>query len=338
MKLFRIATIALLSANMLFTASADEDNGLSFIAFGDLPYNDKEVDMLRSPKGSLTKVMQQMSPPFIIHYGDIKPGDMDCSDQILLERRELLANVYPKRLVYTPGDNEWTDCDREYVPVQRDELERLEKLRTLYFEGAGLAMAADIKGLQRQSESPENVMWREKNILFGTIHLPGTNNGRDTILQSDVKKALDLADWRDEQNRKWLTQLYQNAENTAAKALVIAFQADIFRPSVDGKTQPCDDKERVKCNGFIKTREFLEFASANIDIPVLLIHGDTSSFCLHQPNEKLAPNLWRLNGPGDYTVIDGVSINVDPNNKILPFAVKTLLSKETPPAICKYKK
>lgn len=333
-KLLTLVIVALLS----YSVVAKPLEALTFIAFGDLPYSQKEALLLTHPDGAIAKAVKQQSPPFVIHYGDFKPGDLDCSDEVLLQRRQLLAQLYPKRLVYTPGDNEWTDCDREYVPTPQDELERLDKLRSLFFAGEGLALSAQIPGLKRQPQMPENAIWQAKGVLFGTIHLPGSNNGRETIFRSDETKALDMADWRDQQNRIWLVELFKRAQRNEVKALVVTFQADIFRPSESGKNLACDDKRRTECNGFKTTRDFLELAATHVDIPVLLIHGDTSSFCFEQPNQKLAPNLWRLNGPGDYKVIDGVSITVDSQNLEKPFSVTTLLSKQQPPKVCEYKK
>ena len=311
---------------------------VTFVALGDLPYNPQEVDMLTHPNGSLAKAISAIKPPFVVHYGDIKPGDMDCSDKVLGDMQKLLSDLYPQRLIYTPGDNEWTDCDRSYVPNPADELERLDKIRELFFKGKGLQMTQGVSGIERQVDYPENAMWQWQQVQLGTVHVVGTNNGRAGITRSDVDTALDLVDKRDSANMQWLAKLFRQAEQSGAKALVIAMQADLYKPPAQGSERRCSPKQRTECNGLLELQEFIEFASANVKFPVLLVHGDTSSFCLHQPKPDLAANYWRLNGPGDYKVIDAVTISIDAANGHAPFEVKMVLSGEAPPTQCIYKK
>jgi hypothetical protein len=37
-------------------------------------------------------------------------------------------NEIVKPVFYTPGDNDWTDCDRENLKVRQSELERLNAM------------------------------------------------------------------------------------------------------------------------------------------------------------------------------------------------------------------
>lgn len=328
--------VSLLVIGVVCTKSAAEH--VSFVALGDLPYNQQEVEMLSQPSGTIAKAINKINPPFVVHYGDIKPGDLDCSDKVLAQRQQLLSNLYPNRLVYTPGDNEWTDCDRDYVENPMSELERLDKLRALFFNGKGLEMTQGIANIERQPAYPENIMWQWQQVQLGTVHIVGSNNGRNTIIKSDVDLTLDFVDKRDSANKRWLAQLFKQAEKDNAKALVIIMQADLYKPAAQGSEQQCTSTQRTQCNGLLESQQFIEFASANVKFPVLLVHGDTSSFCLHQPNPTLASNLWRLNGPGDYKVIDAVTISIDTARTDTPFEVKTILSGETPPDQCIYMK
>src|SRR5690606_35598316 len=100
-------------------------------------------------------------------------------------------------LVYTPGDNEWTDCHRSRAGGF-DPLERLAALRSLFFArgealggkprgvpganpagapgvGAGAARAGSLV-LKRQADltpggPPENLRWRAGGAVFATINL-----------------------------------------------------------------------------------------------------------------------------------------------------------------------
>jgi hypothetical protein len=67
-------------------------------------------------------------------------------------------------------------------------------------------------------------------------------------------------------------------------------------------------------------------------IPVLMMHGDTNGHCLDKPLAGV-PNLWRLNAPGDYKVIDAdvVRLSADSNR---PFTATGLLSGLPAPDAC----
>lgn len=86
-------------------------------------------------------------------------------------------NRFEAPLVYTPGDNEWTDCHRinndQYQP-----LERLARLRQVFFPTPGMTT---VGGVSRKvpgfEEFPENVRWIHNRVVFATLHMVGSNNG-----------------------------------------------------------------------------------------------------------------------------------------------------------------
>ena len=112
----RCAGTALLS----FTIAADlhADPVVRSFAIGDVPYDDVELMVLET---FLDQELKKGSP-FLLHVGDIKGGGERCNDERLQEVAELLR-VQPVPVVYTPGDNEWTDCHRAaaggYDPLER---------------------------------------------------------------------------------------------------------------------------------------------------------------------------------------------------------------------------
>ena len=81
-------------------------------------------------------------------------------------------------LVYTPGDNEWTDCHRAnnggYNP-----LERLAKVRQMFFPKPGQTLGQKSVGVQSQVDQgfPENVRYSRAGVAFGAPHIVGSNNG-----------------------------------------------------------------------------------------------------------------------------------------------------------------
>lgn len=316
------------------TAAPSNENKITFVAVGDMPYKKDEIAMLTAPHGSIVKAIKQLNPAVLVHFGDIKSGGAACSDELLIERREQLYHLLPTKTVFSPGDNDWTDCDRQSLSPRFNELERLNFLRENYYAGKGLKLTKGIKGLMRQDDFIENAAWTMNSLVFGTLNIPGTNNGRTEIILGDQSTILDEADRRDTMNEQWLGALFEQARK--AKGLVITFQADIYQPSTQRYPVACSKSNRQYCDGYMKIRQLIERKSAQLDKPVLIIHGDTGAYCFHQPRVKQANKLWRLNGLGDFMMSDAAQISFNPSNKKSPFSVVSLLGQQSLPKVCDY--
>lgn len=300
-----------------------------FVVIGDMPYTDTEYALLEHPDGAIAKALKALNPPVLIHLGDFKKGRLSCSDELYKDSYRQIAHLNPHKTVYTPGDNDWTDCDRFNMSIRYDELERLDYLRQLFFHQDAYQLTKDIPGLIRQESFIENALWKTGSVVFATLHIPGTNNGRKEILRSDIQTALDAADYRDQSNAKWLQQLFATAES--AQAVVIVFHADLF--DFDHDKPACSAENPTECDGYRMLRDLIKSTATQFKKPVLVIHGDTLAYCLNQPYTEI-PNLWRLNVPGDYKYIDASQILFDPENKTMPFTVTGLLDQKPAPAVC----
>src|SRR6478752_9418977 len=74
---------------------------------------------------------------FTVHVGDIKNGSSACTNEYCSMIRSQFDR-FTMPLVYSPGDNEWTDCHRTTNGTY-DPLERLAFLRqTLYTDDLSL--------------------------------------------------------------------------------------------------------------------------------------------------------------------------------------------------------
>jgi hypothetical protein len=312
----------------------DAPNLVYFAAVGDMPYNDKENTLLTAPQGAIVAAIRAYDPPVLIHFGDLKSGAEPCTDALFVERQKQIAALLPHKTVYTPGDNDWTDCDRDNMNPNFDELERLTFISKLFYQGEGLKMTRDIADISHQTQMIENTMWSVKSLAFGTLHIVGTNNGRYEILKSDVNLTLDAADRRDALNIAWIKQLFASAANK--QGLVITFQADMYRPGGAKYTELCTAQNRTECDGFKLLREAIAQQSALFNKPVLVIHGDTNAYCLHHPSVETAAKLWRLNGLGDFKFSDAVQVTFDPDNADVPFTILSMLGQEAPPSVCDY--
>jgi hypothetical protein len=78
--------------------------------------------------------------------------------------------------VYTRGDNEWTDGHRAnnggYLPT-----ERLDAVRRIFLPRFGRMLGRHPDGVAYQSRAfPENVAWSDQRVVFGTVHIVGSND------------------------------------------------------------------------------------------------------------------------------------------------------------------
>lgn len=331
-----------LFAALLFAPPAGAAEPLSFVALGDIPYltwSEDGADIVDDAQGrvlvrQIIPAIRAAKPPFVLHYGDVKAGGASCTDALLTERLAQIRAIAPGRTVFTPGDNDWTDCDRERLAQPFSELERLATLRRLAYGGEDMAGA--LKPV-RQPLYPENARWTADGIVFASLHVVGTNNGRRQILMDDTRMALAQVDARDAANEAWIDAAFDAARAADARMLVFVFQADVFKR----RGLRCTALSREACDGHAWLRDKLKGVAAAFDKPVLLIHGDTDDHCLDRPMRD-APGLWRLNGPGDrWTgpagtgggLLDAVQVTLTPEADP-PVSARYLLSGEPPPESC----
>ncbi len=287
----------------------------SFVAIGDAPYR---VPAQLADFSRLTERINRTKPAFTIHVGDINSGTTRCDDP-LYERMLEMFNAFDQPLIYTPGDNEWTDCHRasngSYDPV-----ERLGKLRSTFFGQPG-SLGRKRIAIERQSAQPpfakfvENGRWERSGVHFATVHIVGSNNN----LQRDQDAVNEYVE-RNKANLAWIDQVFRLAVERQAKAVVIAFQADP-RWELDGQ----EDRR----SGFSDTVRAFKAGAIAFGGPVLLIHGDLHRFIIDKPlyqNRKLVYNATRLMVFGD-TEVQGVVINVDTEDPDV-FSFRTLTVSE----------
>lgn len=328
----------LLAGIFLFFGTALPASAGDYLVLGDIPYNPGDQVALFKQIQAAARVANF---PFAVHYGDTKGGGESCDDPLLESRVKLITGLLPgKRTIITPGDNDWTDCDRPAAGGY-DELERLT-----YFRGLLEKYAPDdtVLGITRQNVSFwENARWSHDDTMFSTIHLVGTDNGRANIgPKTDRKKAFDLVAARDAANVAWISKAFAAAETEGAKALVFVMQTDPYDfYNRDKADIACTEEIHDLCNPYKVVMDALKAASATGGKPVLLVHGSTDTMCLDKTyGGAVAPNLWRLNGPGDYwqsgnqgadpLVRDAAVVSID-HGKSEPFSFRLLLSGKSIP-------
>lgn len=333
---------------------ANSNAETKFIVLGDIPYGADQAQTLESHIGP---AIRDGGYPFVVHYGDIRAGYESCDGLFPPNRdykpttehqRDLIYGLLPGAVFYSPGDNDWTDCDRK---GRGDALKSLKEVRSVFFTSANNLPNVSTWKVKRQDRYPENARWEYNDLLFATLHIVGSDNGRYEIIPEDdanVKATLDEVDARDEANRKWLDEAFSHAKTGSIKALVLFMQADpgeiepyrwkddegipLTKEEFERKRQlPCSETVRVVCNAFLKFLHHLTDGANDLNKPVLLVHGSTNKFCLDKGfGGWQAKKLWRLNGPGDFVTIDAAVVRFDAE-AAAPFTVTGLFSEIAPP-------
>lgn len=300
---------ALATFSLLVAATLAQAQGFQFIALGDQPYGPPAQSY--PPYRALIERINQLAPVFSVHVGDIKSGSTLCSDE---EFASQLAHFqrYAGAVVYTPGDNEWTDCHRANNGGY-DPLERLSALRQRFFtEGRSLgqrpiAVENQSRLMPVHARYIENQRWQHQGVVFATLHIIGSNNNFEVRDAAAVREFFE----RDAANVAWLQSTFEQARQADAQALVLAFQADMFEPRNAWEDFP-------GWSGFRRViGETLLPLAAKWGKPVLVIHGDSHQFRIDQPftlDKKPLANVTRLIVPGERDV-RAVRVSVQPGGR-----------------------
>jgi hypothetical protein len=276
---------------------------LRFLAIGDLPYSLAEHDLLaRLLRREVTR-----GTPFLVHVGDFKSGSKPCTDESFARIARLFRSQ-PAPLVYTPGDNEWTDCRRDSAGAY-DPQERLSGLRRVFFADPGVLRLHELGVQVTDPDYPENYHFLRGGALFATVHVVGSENNR---LEGEPA-ALAEHEARTHANRRHLAAVTRVAERGRANAIVLLVHANVSL------------EDRASLAPFASFREALEALIRSYRGPVLMIHGDTHKYRFDQPlrhpeSGEVIDRFYRLEVPGA-PVVGGVWVKVQPEGEAKPFAV-----------------
>ncbi|MDE0404443.1 MAG: hypothetical protein OXI53_03960 [Nitrospira sp.] len=301
------------------TATAAE---FTFVALGDMPYGPRE-QAYPAFKALIAEVNRR-APVFTIHVGDTKSGLDDCSDELLLEQRDFM-NSFASALVYTPGDNEWTDCHRLLAGAY-DPLDRLAFIREHYFPTA-LSLGGRPIRIERQADVMpgfelfvENSRFNWEGVWFMTAHVVGSNNNLDDDPDSDTNREFLP---RDKANRAWLANSFDKAMAADAGGAVVAIHADMFGDGFDPQ-----EETFTRVSGFKNFGETLVAKARSFRKPVLLLFGDSHVFRIFHPFPRSAGNLIAVEVYGGEHM-HAVEVTVDPDTEVV-FTVKPVRNPAIP--------
>jgi hypothetical protein len=294
-----LAVILILIAVVLLTRGPDPPKPnppgtFSFAVMGDAPYYVWEDLRFRI-------VLQDLDAhdlTSVVSVGDIfwQP----CSDAMY--RRTLdWFNGLRHPVLLTPGDNEWFDCWERGAGGYKPQ-ERLARMREIFYTPQGRSMGGRRIPVVNQQEFIENVRWMENGMVFATVHLIGSWNGREAFpgRTSDDDAAVTR---RTEAAATWLREAFAEAKRTNAWAVAVFLHGPLFeRPQNFGPFATVLAEEASRFGG-----------------QVLVAHGDDHRFRVDHPLRL--PNLTRLEVPGSPDV-GWVRVVVTPRGKN-PFAFES---------------
>ncbi|WP_053227172.1 hypothetical protein [Solirubrobacter soli] len=299
----RLLIPILAAASLAVAAPAHAQTTLAVI--GDVPYGAEQI------AGFPTDIAEINADPAVgrvVHLGDIKDGSSRCDDSYFAAR---LADFqrFADSFIYTPGDNEWTDCHRAnnggYLPT-----ERLDAIRRTFFPVHGRTLGAGTETVAYQSDAfPENVRWTQSRVTFATVHVVGSDDNQATWYGDRVvdgvrkpetaeERALRVQEYttREAATLAWIDAAFDAAERDGSAAVAIGLQANMGGQSAFA---PIQAKIAERATRFGK--------------PVLLMEGDSHLFLVDRPAGMPAnvtrfvvqgstniPRLWlRLHVDGD---------------------------------------
>ena len=330
----RSSTVAVaLAACLLMTAgvsladtggiASGDDHGdarqFTFAVIGDIPYGDGQIAAF---PGRIDQLNADRQVQLVDHLGDIKSGSSVCSDDYFAAIRKQFDRITDP-LVYTPGDNEWTDCHRPnnggYNP-----LERLDKVRSTFFPSPGRTLGKHPVKVTSQLDQgyPENVSYDRAGVSFAAVHIVGSNNSllpwtsNTTATPEQTSEVLG----RTAADVGLIRGTFAHARSTRARAVVLLTQADMFDPTVT-------DPQFSDYFGFQPIVRAIAEESARFAGRVYLFNGDSHVYNEDHPLDigshwlasygvkSPATNLTRITVEGSTAVDEWLKVTVDKHDR-----------------------
>jgi hypothetical protein len=320
MRRLALAIVATVVAAVVGCASVDEPTQgsapprFSFAVIGDLPYGPRQLFEFA---GRIDQLSRASNVQLAVHLGDVTSGGAagNCTDSYASSIKSVLDR-FAGPLVYTPGDNEWTDCLAAGTGAA-DPLRRLSALRGIFFAHPGRTLGRTPMSVATQEGHPENVSFDRGGISIAAVHLVGSDNdlapwpgySEATAAQRSEARARLDADIR------MMRSTFARAKRVDSRAVVLLTQADMFSGS--------GARRRSAFQTFVQA---LASETLAFDRPVLLINGDTHLYRWDRPLTSPTwkrfyglstpvPNLLRVVVTGGTS--EWLRVTVEPNTFVL---------------------
>ena len=328
-------------------------NTLTLAVYGDAPYGTTPTDSaeLEATPAFIDAINADPRIDLVVHVGDVHSGKQYCTESY--DRTvAALWNAFKDPLIYTPGDNEWSDCHKaaegggswnpvtQQVDLRRDgngqfvdfaggdPLANLDLVRDVFYPQPGVSLGSRRKALLSQAQyfDPghpadgqflENVIWVQSKVLFVTINLPGgSNNDQDIWYGAPTLSArqADEVATRTGATVRWLDQAFALArQDVGIDAVVIVGQADMWDPEKGPAHQA--GYEPIVRRIAEHTRAWRK--------PVLMLNGDSHVYRSDNPLSAAdplhfmhpaydVPNFHRIVAHGSTFPLEYLRLTIDP--------------------------
>jgi hypothetical protein len=314
---FVLATLALATTTAFAGNGTPFDphsaNPLTLAVYGDAPYGTSPTDTAEfaATPAFIDAINADPAVDLVVHVGDIHSGKQYCTEAY--DRAvAALWQRFQDPLVYTPGDNEWSDCHKvaegggswnaalQQVVYVRDAngervdfaggdpLDNLDLVRDVFFAQPGVTLGGRKKQVLSQAQyfDPghpadarflENVIWVQSQVLFVAINLPGgSNNDQDIWYGAPTMSArqADEVATRTGATLRWLDQAFALAQADGdLRGVVVIGQADMWDP----------EKGAAHQAGFEPIVQAIAQHTAAFGKPVLMLNGDSHEYRSDNP-------------------------------------------------------
>ena len=254
--------------------------------WGDLPYSTVQATV---GLPNLIADMNKQDLAFTAHDGDLKSGSSECTDAVYAQALSYF-NSLRAPAVFTPGDNDWVDCDRT---AGYSSLAQLDKERKLFFSNSFTLgqhrMHQEVQsdptclGVKGNVPCVENRRWTLGGVTYATLNIQGScNNLCDT--------APDPAEYaaRNQANIEWMQQTFREAKQRHSAAIMFISQADPGWDLTDATRAPLRDPQTLaetdgEPDGFQEFLVALRERVIAFGKPVAYVHGDSHYFRIDKP-------------------------------------------------------
>jgi hypothetical protein len=264
--------------------------------WGDLPYSDVQAT---TGVPNLIADMNDSTLEFSVHDGDLKAGNSTpgsstpttCSNALYQQGLDYL-NALQAAAMITPGDNDWTDCDRPsnggFNSRERLDYERSVFFATPYSQGQHplrqvVQTTPSCLGVGGPTQCVENRRWTVKGVTYATVNIQGScNNLCDTAPDPDEYAARNAADIA------WLEQTFAAAKADGSAAIMLIGQADPGFDAADPTRAPVRNPRTLvetdgQPDGFHDFLVALRDQVIAFERPVVYVHGDSHYFRVDKP-------------------------------------------------------
>src|SRR6478735_11753732 len=302
--------------------AGDGDHGsdsFSYAVYGDAPYGTTPTDTSETDAtpAFIRAVNADKAVSAVLHVGDIHSGSQYCTQAYDQRIADLWAG-FTDPVVYTPGDNEWTDCHKkkegggaynaatgqiDYVTDSDGALvdyaggnpvDNLALVRSIFFAKTGGTLGsgrlrvlsqAQVDNHQHPTDGQyvENVMWVRDGVLFASVNVPGgSNNDADPWYGAPTASPQQVTEASNRTGAalRWLDRTFSAAAVAHARSVVVMTQADMW---------DLDGKDLTHLTNYEPIVSSLATHTLAFGKPVLLLNGDSHVYRSDNPLQQAAP-------------------------------------------------